>query len=366
MVRAKAVRRTVDRFIQELGDCEAHLGAAVRRPPAGSEEGAGGVLGGEGLARPGRGAVRSFLVPPGIPGGLAAGVDPPGNAASRCHQVTTCQNRTYVLNSSDGFCNAVGQGAMPKREHITGESAFYDRLRDAEFRNVPEIELSDDAASVHVAGAGEPTGRRCLSTNLSVVRGMRAVIQNLRREAWRRQKGQPLWKHRAIPPAEFCPDCVGRGFLEDPVTGEEWPCPVCNPVRYSCESPWPAVRKERQSMTSKERATMDSIGQDVVVVRRARVTRTERWNGTTPMPLVAEGTTVKRVAPGVYSITMTCDEMTSLLNLLGEDVGRPFDELEYAALSKLGADYGVNPETDLRPVDVYRFGDIRPTSHHRD
>lgn len=120
---------------------------------------------------------------------------------------------------------------MTEREHILGDTAFYDARRNVRFRNSMVIEVDLDRATWEIKGVGARKGHTIQVTNPAFIRVMRLVIKIAQREARYAEPVTPLWKHRSIPPEEAvpaCPECEDRRFLEDPTTGEEWPCPTCN------------------------------------------------------------------------------------------------------------------------------------------
>lgn len=117
---------------------------------------------------------------------------------------------------------------MTGDERYLGETTFYDVMRDTTFRNGVDVSISDEQASLGVMNDdGTPAVTRSTGDR-AVVRMMRGLFQDLRRHQRRHAPVQPNWKHRTEPLVEACPECDDRRFLEDPATGEEWPCPACN------------------------------------------------------------------------------------------------------------------------------------------
>lgn len=117
---------------------------------------------------------------------------------------------------------------MARDEHLFGHSEFYDRLRNAVFQNGLEIRISGGEAMVRILGAHGRPGREFHISDRKFVRILGAIILQLQREAWQSRQIRSEFKERKRRQKRMCETCGGRRLLEDPVTGEEWPCPSCN------------------------------------------------------------------------------------------------------------------------------------------
>ena len=132
----------------------------------------------------------------------------------------------YFLGTE--FPTHQGRVQMPKPEHLIGQSNFYDRNDDELLVNSMTLELDLTTARWEIRGANAPEGAELIIENPVVIRALHTVIAIMRRQARRYAKVQPEWKHRTTDLEEVCPECGGRQLKEDPATGEEWACPVCN------------------------------------------------------------------------------------------------------------------------------------------
>lgn len=116
---------------------------------------------------------------------------------------------------------------MSEREQLLGQTTFYDAVRDVSFQNSMEIRLDLGRGEWEIKGVGARAGRTIAFEDPMFLRAMRLMIRIMQREARKAAPVRPLWKHRTTDPIETCPECGGAQLLEDPATGEEWPCPAC-------------------------------------------------------------------------------------------------------------------------------------------